>query len=250
MVVVLDDRPPVIEAFVSLFRREGIAACGFHAEDLADWLRATGPTEIAAIEAFIVGEVSRRPLVCRLLRSRCQAVLIATTESRSLSETLELFASGVDDVARKPMHVREMLARIHAIARRARDHRQGASSGDIQVFGDGRDPLVAGEVLTLPRRERRILELLARRTHCWVSKTEIFHTVYGLFNDELDEKVVECQLSRLRRRLRARLGYDPIQSRRFLGYRLVPAEKASLDAMGTPNEPAARPRGETLAAGT
>ena len=42
-------------------------------------------------------------------------------DNKSLEETLDLFAAGVDDVVRKPIHVREILARIKAI----RDPYQG-----------------------------------------------------------------------------------------------------------------------------
>jgi two-component system, OmpR family, flagellar system response regulator FtcR len=38
--------------------------------------------------------------------------VIAMNDTKSLDETLELFAAGVDDVVRKPIHVRKILARI------------------------------------------------------------------------------------------------------------------------------------------
>ena len=81
--------------------------------------------------------------------------------------------------------------------------------GQLRVFSDGRDPEVQGEVLPLPRRERRILEYLVNNKDCRVSKTQIFNYVYGLFSDDIDENVVESHISKLRKRLRHRLGYDP-----------------------------------------
>ena len=52
-------------------------------------------------------------------------------------------------------------------------------------------------------------------------KSQIFNFVYGLFDDEIDENVIESHISKLRKRLRQRLGTDPINSQRFLGYRLT-----------------------------
>jgi DNA-binding response OmpR family regulator len=66
----------------------------------------------------------------------------------------------VDDVVRKPIHVRKILARIRAIRGRAKGQSEGSLVGELRVFSGGRDPEVAGEVLPLPRRERRILEYL------------------------------------------------------------------------------------------
>jgi DNA-binding response OmpR family regulator len=55
----------------------------------------------------------------KLIRGRSQAPVIAMNDTKSLDETLDLFAAGVDDVVRKPIHVREILARIQAIRGRA-----------------------------------------------------------------------------------------------------------------------------------
>jgi DNA-binding response OmpR family regulator len=142
-------------------------------------------------------------------------------DNKSLDETLDLFAAGVDDVVRKPIHVREILARIRAIRARIQVAGEGTLVGQLRVFSDGRDPEVKGEVLPLPRRERRILEYLVNNKDCRVTKTQIFNYVYGLFSDDIDENVVESHVSKLRKRLRHRLGYDPIDSQRYLGYRLI-----------------------------
>lgn len=222
MIVVVDERHAVAEGFVALFKREGVAASGIAAADVAEWLTATSSADLAAVEAFLVGESSSRAQLCLMICARTRAAVIATREATgSLEETLELFSAGVDDVVRKPIHVREILARIKAVARRSKTASAPICVGDIKVFEDGRDPVIGDRVLPLPRRERRILEFLMSNSNCRVSKSQIFNAVYGLFNDDIDENVIESHVSKLRKRLRERLGYDPIDSKRFLGYRLV-----------------------------
>jgi DNA-binding response OmpR family regulator len=145
-------------------------------------------------------------------------------EATSLEKTLELFAAGVDDVVRKPVHVREILARVHAMRRRTDKRRstdEEINRGDITVYFDGRDPDVGGKVMMLPRRERRILEFMMRNRGRWVTKSQVFNAVYGLFDAEVDEAVVESHVSKLRKKLRARLGHDPIDSKRYLGYTIL-----------------------------
>src|SRR5690606_3676824 len=75
--------------------------------------------------------------------------------------------------------------------------------------------------LPLPRRERRILEYLVMNKGRRVTKSQIFNSVYGLFGESIDENVVESHISKLRKRLRQRIGYDAIDSQRYLGYRLI-----------------------------
>lgn len=221
MIVIVEDRGSVGDAYRASFGREGIAASGFSSDEFEGWVSGAAEEDVRAIEAVIVGECSQSQGLVALLRRRSAAAIIAMKEERSLASTLELFASGFDDVITKPCHVREILARIEAITRRARIEAAGAAVDEIKVFRDGRDPLVRGEPLRLPRRELRILEFLVASRSRRVTKSQIFSSVYGLFDQEIDETVIESHISKLRRRLRSRLGYDPIESFRHLGYRLV-----------------------------
>jgi DNA-binding response OmpR family regulator len=224
MIVIVDDRASVSEGYTAWFDREGVSATGLSPSDFSNWVRTVSDPDILAVEAFLLGDCSQRHVLPRLIKGRSRAAIIAMNDNKSLEETLDLFAAGVDDVVRKPIHVREILARIKAIRTRSRGRSEGTVIGDLRVFSDGRDPEVRGEVLPLPRRERRILEYLVNNMGCRVTKTQIFNSVYGLFSEDIDENVIESHISKLRKRLRHRLGHDPIDSQRFLGYRLVVPE--------------------------
>jgi DNA-binding response OmpR family regulator len=221
MIVIVDEREAVMEGYRAWFDREGVSATGLSTTDFDNWVKTVSEPDILAVEAFLLGDCRDRHVFPKLIKGRSPAPVIAMNDAKSLEETLDLFAAGVDDVVRKPVHVREILARIKAIRGRVQAKAAGTLVGDMRVFHDGRDPEVAGEVLALPRRERRILEYLVNNKGCRVSKTQIFNYVYGLFSEDIDENVVESHISKLRKRLRHRLGYDPIDSQRFLGYRLV-----------------------------
>ncbi|MBX9682599.1 MAG: winged helix-turn-helix domain-containing protein [Hyphomicrobium sp.] len=221
MFLILDERQTVSDAYVRCFDREGVAAAGMTMAELPDWLDGACDTDVAAIEGFLVGSGENRRVLPTRIRARSKAPLIGIIDGRALPEMLELFSAGVDDVVAKPFHVREILARMSAIARRQRHVDESVEVNGIRVFFDGRDPVVAGEVLSLPRRERRILEYLVSGRCVRVTKTQIFNRVYGIFNDDIHENVIESHISRLRKRLRLRLGYDPIESQRYLGYRIV-----------------------------
>lgn len=221
MIVIVDEREAVMEGYRAWFDREGVSATGLATADFDNWVKTVSEPDILAVEAFLLGDCPERHVFPKLIKGRTSAAVIAMNDNKSLEATLELFAAGVDDVVRKPVHVREILARISAIRSRAQVRGEGVVVGEMCVFHDGRDPEVAGEVLPLPRRERRILEYLINNRGCRVTKTQIFNYVYGLFSEDIDENVVESHISKLRKRLRHRLGHDPIDSQRFLGYRLI-----------------------------
>lgn len=221
MIVIVDDRDIVADAYRTSFGREGIPVSGFSSHDFEGWVKSAADEDVGAIEAFLIGECRSAHGLASIIKRRSAAAIIAMKEERSLASTLELFAEGVDDVVVKPCHAREILARIEAISRRARAAAAALGESEIYTFRDGRDPLVGGSPLALPRRELRILEFLVNSRSRRVTKGQIFGSVYGIFDQEIDEKVIESHISKLRRRLRSRLGYDPIESRRHLGYKLT-----------------------------
>lgn len=221
MIIIVEQGETLMDGDALGFGREGISAEGVAASDFEDWVRTAPEPDMLAVEAFLLGEFSERCVFPKMIKQRSRAPVLALNGDRSLEETLDLFAAGVDDVIGSPMHVREILARIKAIQRRVKVEDKGTVSGDIRVFADGRDPEVRGQLLHLPRRERRILEYLVSNKGRRVTKTQIFNFVYGLFSEEIDENVIESHISKLRKRLRHRLGHDPIDSQRYLGYRLI-----------------------------
>ncbi len=221
MIVIVDERELVKEGYYSLFDREGVAAASFGPTEFDEWVGSAADEDMKSVRAFLIGECQADQVSPRKIRDRSGAPVIALSEHHSLENTLRLFESGVDDVVRKPVHIRELLARITAIRRRVQDEATYTQVGALRIFMDGRDPEVDGTPLPLPRRERRILEFLAANCGRRVTKTQVFNAIYGIFDDEVEENVVESHISKLRKKLRERLGHDPIDSKRFLGYRLI-----------------------------
>jgi DNA-binding response OmpR family regulator len=221
MIVIVDERELVTEGYSSLFDREGVATAGFAPGEFGEWVSSAADTDLRCVRAFLIGDCRDGAISPRQIRDRTGAPVIALSEHHSLEHTLRLFESGVDDVVRKPVHIREILARITAIRRRGSEEAAYTEVGSMRIFMDGRDPEIDGEPLPLPRRERRILEYLASNRGRRVTKTQVFNAIYGIFDEEVEENVVESHISKLRKKLREKLGHDPIDSKRFLGYRLV-----------------------------
>lgn len=220
MLVIIDEREIVTSGYTCRFGSEGVSSAGFCPEEFREWVATVAQSDLVAVEAFLLGDCRDRQVYPRMIRERSRAPVIAMNETPCLEQTLDLFAAGVDDVVRKPIHVREILARVGAINRRHELETEFAALGELRVFFDGRDPELKGAVLPLPRRERRILEYLVNNRGKRVSKAQIFNSIYGIFDENVEENVVESHISKLRKKLRRHLGYDPINSVRYLGYRL------------------------------
>jgi DNA-binding response OmpR family regulator len=217
MIVFVDEREIVRSVFEKWFSREGISSVGLGPADFRVWFETISDSDTNALEAVLLGQ-GQCEFLPASIRKKSRAAVIAVVESQSLEHTLKAFRAGVDDVVRKPVHVRELLARIDAILQRRTTEQ--TRTAQCKVFASGGDPIVAGAALPLPRREQRILEYLVRHEGRRVTKTQLFNAVYGMFDSDVSESIVESHISKLRRKLRQRIGYDPIDSKRFLGYLL------------------------------
>ncbi|WP_320143806.1 response regulator transcription factor [uncultured Cohaesibacter sp.] len=220
MIVLIEKRELVSDGYTAGFQREGVPSIGIVPQEFGSWVTSLSDTDINAVEAFLLGDCEERISYPGLIRSRCRKTpLIALNDKTSLEQTLDLFAAGFDDVVSKPIHVKEILVRAAVISRRAGvEAEMQHEEGDVRVYFDGRSPEICGEALELPRRERRILEYLVKNRDRRVSRAQIYNAVYGLLNEDVEETVVESHISKLRKKLKLRLGYDPIDSKRYLGY--------------------------------
>ncbi|NIX78402.1 response regulator transcription factor [Microvirga terricola] len=221
MYIVVDERQMVTAGYVASFDREGVSSLGLFSGEFKDWLGAASNSDLEAVQGFLLGDFQDRMTCADVIRRHSRAPIIALSEVRSLEQTLELLAANIDDVVRKPVHVREILARSEAIWRRMSGAPTSERPERLKVYFDGRDPEIDGESLVLPRRERHILEYLVRNRGRRLTKTQIFNAIYGIYSNDVEESVIEGHVSKLRKKLRQRLGYDPIEAKRYIGYIFV-----------------------------
>ena len=61
MIVVVDERELVKDGYTSLFGREGVPSTGFDPKEFGEWVNTASDTDIAAVEAFLIGQTERGP---------------------------------------------------------------------------------------------------------------------------------------------------------------------------------------------
>ncbi|QRM34768.1 response regulator transcription factor [Microvirga sp. VF16] len=218
MFIVVASQQSAAAAYVSEFIGEGMPSVRMFSDDYHSWLDDPSKAHLDRVRGFLIEESNERIAFARTLRKHTPAPIIAYSETRSLETTLELLTAGIDDVVRRPIHVKEILARSEAIWRRHRESQTVTSTDRIRVFFNGQDAEIDGLPLTLPRRELNILEYFVRNRGRSVSKAQVFNAVYQDCQADVSETVVEGHISKLRKKLRMRLGYDPVVSKRFEGY--------------------------------
>jgi len=226
MIIFIEDRALVVEGYKRGFTSVGESLIRMPSSEFEQWIETCSLSERASVEAYLLGECENPKRKIESIRRVTNVPIIALFENRSLEQLIKYFREGVDDVVSKPVHFDELLIRIAAIKKRTLNTQATKTKNAIAVYFDGRDPEVGGAPITLPRRQRRILEFLASINGRRVTREQIFGAIYGIFDEHVSENVVESHISKLRKNLRSAIGYDPIDSKRYLGYRLQPESVA------------------------
>src|SRR5689334_20115551 len=115
MFIVVASEQSAAAAYVSEFQHEGIPSIGLFSDEFKTWLDDSSKTKFQDARGFLIDEGEVPLTFARAIREHTPAPIIAFSETRSLEKTLELLTAGIDDVVRRPIHVKEILARSEAI---------------------------------------------------------------------------------------------------------------------------------------
>ena len=205
--------------------RRGLTAEGFSVEVAVDgpeglWRGREGGYDLILLDIMLPGQNGYR--VCaELRRSGVRTpILMLTAKDGDLDEA-EGLDTGADDYLRKPFSFPVLVARVHALLRRASlGDPAPLSVGDLQLDLQARRVVCGGVPLELTAREFDLLTYLVRRAGRIVSKREI---LTGVWDDAFEgaPNVVEVYVARLRRKLGGPEGPGRIETVRGMGYRLV-----------------------------
>ena len=157
--------------------------------------------------------------VLRTLRETDHETRVLILSARSeVTGKVDGLDAGANDYLAKPFHLAELEARIRSLTRRQfTQHDVVLSCGDLAFDTKARTASVAGQVLTLTRKETGILEYLLLNKGCPVSQEELIDHVWDNSVDNFSNSI-RVHISSLRKKLRAALGYDPIRNRIGEGY--------------------------------
>jgi DNA-binding response OmpR family regulator len=204
--------------------RRGLTAEGFAVEVVGDgleglWRAQEGAYDLILLDIMLPGRNGYR--VCADLRhgGNTTPILMLTAKDGHLDEA-EGLDTGADDYLRKPFSFPVLVARIHALLRRAAlGEPPPLVVGDLRLDIRARRVRRADAEIPLTTREFDLLTYLVRRAGQVVTKANI---LAGVWDDDFegDPNVVEVYVARLRRKLDGPSGRSSIETVRGAGYRI------------------------------
>jgi two-component system, OmpR family, response regulator len=140
--------------------------------------------------------------------------IIVLTARGSWTERVDGINAGADDYMSKPFQMEELVARLRGLLRRA--HGQTSpqiKAGQIELDTNQMRVSVDGRTAQLTPLEFRLISYLLHNKGRVVSREELKDHIYGS-EDGRDDNAIEAMVTRLRRKL----GFEHIETRRGHGY--------------------------------
>jgi len=142
--------------------------------------------------------------VCRMLRrDMATPILMLTAKTEEVDKVVGL-EIGADDYVSKPFGMRELIARVRALLRRAEQRPQSGneslSVGDIAVDTARRQAFRAGQPLPLKPKEYELLAFMLRNRGRAFTRDQLLNQVWG-YDFAGDSRTVDVHVRWLREKI-------------------------------------------------
>jgi two-component system, OmpR family, response regulator RegX3 len=225
-VLVVEDEASFVEAL-----QIGLSREGFRVEVAGDGVEALERFKQVKPDVVLLDVMLPRVSgldVCRQIRAQSSVPIIMVTAKSGEIDTVVGLEVGADDYVTKPYRIRELVARIRALLRRASgdsgDEVEPAATSTLRVGDVTLDPeahrlTVRGTEVAVPLKEFEVLHLLLANAGRVLTREVLIDRVWG--SDYVgDTKTLDVHI----KRLRSKVEVDPsaptrIVTIRGLGYK-------------------------------
>ena len=223
-ILVVEDDKKIASFIVSGLRQAGFTV------DLADngesglSMALASPYDAAVLD-LMLPKLDGLSVIEQMRRQKVSTPVIILSAKRSVDDRIKGLQTGGDDYLTKPFSFAELLARVHALIRRASHESEPThlTVGNLALDLLTREVVRHGTMIDLQPREFALLEYLMRNSGRVVSKTMIIEQVWGYAFDPMTN-VVDVLVSRLRNKVDREFETKLIHTYRGVGYALKLAE--------------------------
>jgi two-component system OmpR family response regulator len=219
VLVVEDDKK------IAIFVAKGLEEAGYAVDVAVDGtdglFHATSGNYDAAIIDLMLPGIDGLAIIERMREKRIDTPVLILSAKRTVDDRVKGLQAGGDDYMTKPFSFSEVLARIHALIRRATRAAEPTSltCGDLTLDLMTREVRRGDTVIELKPKEFSLLEYLMRNPGRIVSRTTILEHVYD-YSFDPQTNVVDVLVHRLRSKVDKDHETKLIQTIRGAGYAL------------------------------
>jgi two-component system alkaline phosphatase synthesis response regulator PhoP len=215
-ILVVDDEPHIVEIVRDYLKQAGYRVVTANDGQMALTQARHERPDLVVLDLMLPGGLDGLD-VCRRLRQDpglADVPIIMLTARIEETDRLIGLELGADDYVTKPFSPRELVARVRAVLRRARDHGPPPGiihAGELAVDLIKRSVAVGGQPLSLTPTEFDLLAVMARHPGRPFSRAQLMDLVYDVAYTGYD-RAIDSHI----KNLRGKIEPDPRQPRYIL----------------------------------
>jgi two-component system KDP operon response regulator KdpE len=204
-ILVVDDEPRVVRLVHEVLRAMGYQVIAAASGNSAIEMVALEQPDLVLLDILLPGGPDGYE-VCRRIREFSEVPVIMLTARAREADMLRGFDVGADDYLTKPFSAKELVARVKAVLRRAKQPEEIAGTlltcGDLEIDFARRTVKLCGEQVSLTRTEYALLRKLALNANRVMPHRDLLAEVWGPeYVDDID--YLRAYIRYLRRKLEA-----------------------------------------------
>ncbi len=220
-ILVVDDEQDILQLVTYNLKKEGYLVEEARTGDAALRMVRERPYQLILLD-LMLPELSGMEL-CRIFKKDPETavvpIIMLTARSEEMDKVMGL-ESGADDYITKPFSVRELVARVRTVLRRAEGPMGGGKllrADDLEVDLERHLVTIGEKAVELSPTEFRLLRFLLERKGRVFSRDQILDAVWK-GESFVEPRTVDVHIRRLRAELEKAGGQGYIQTVRGVGY--------------------------------
>ena len=218
-VLVVEDEVKLASLIRKALREQGMLADVATKGEDALWMAGATPYDVIVLDVNLPGIDGFE--TCRRLRADdLRTPILMLTARDAVDDRINGLDTGADDYVVKPFDIKELFARIRALARRG-----PMEQGPVLRVGDltldvATHTVKRGDVaIPMPTKQLQLLEAFMRRPGMVLSRYDLLERAWDM-EYENRSNVVDVYVRYLRERIDRPFGVETIETVRGAGYRL------------------------------
>lgn len=202
-ILVVEDEAEIRDVIVAYFRREGwkvdVTPNGNEALQMFDYQKH----DLVILDLKLEGLAGEE--VCQLIREKSKAPIIMLTSKSLETDIIKGLNLGADDYIVKPFRVKELVARVKAIARRTKmDQEQRTTlsfdDGALRVNLSTKEVFVENQLVRLTNTEYKLLSVFVNEPMKLFNRSDLMYKALGYRFHE-DGRSLDVHIKNLRKKI-------------------------------------------------
>ncbi|MBK8971348.1 MAG: response regulator [Hahellaceae bacterium] len=220
-ILIIEDEVALAEILRDYLRAEGFEVSLRNTGDQAIAVIRETHWDLVILDRMLPGLDGLQ--ICKEVRQFSQVPILMVTAKVEETDRLQGLEVGADDYICKPFSPREVVARVKTVLRRSAQpspQSLSAQSNEKLHLDGGQLRLYYGETYTdLTRVEFGLIEALLSRPLRIHSRDALMNRAYD-DHRVVSDRTIDSHITKLRKKMTALMGADPIRSIYGVGYRL------------------------------